>query len=90
MRDDERLIKNNLCDRLMKEGIDGRTDEEAFVRVCALTDLTGELGRQDSRTPCPSAKEYSCRTGRFARLQQSKRNCWSKDMERSGSGNSLR
>jgi hypothetical protein len=50
MRDEERLTKNELCDRLMKEGIDGRADEESFVRICALMDLAGELARQDART----------------------------------------
>jgi len=40
--------KNALCELLMKEGIDGRQDEDAVVRTCLLTDLAVELGREDS------------------------------------------
>jgi hypothetical protein len=50
MRDEERLIKNELCERLMKDGIDGRPDEAAYVRICSLMLLAEELGRQDART----------------------------------------
>jgi hypothetical protein len=50
MGTEKRLDKNELCDRLMKEGIDGRPDEESFFRICALMELSRELGRQDSRT----------------------------------------
>jgi hypothetical protein len=48
MTDQERLRKNALCDLLMKDGIDGRQDEDAAARTCALTDLAIELGRKDS------------------------------------------
>jgi hypothetical protein len=48
MTDQERLLKNALCDLLMKEGIDGRQDEDAVTRTCSLTDLAVELGRKDS------------------------------------------
>jgi tetratricopeptide (TPR) repeat protein len=48
MTDQERLLKNALCDLLMKEGIDGRQDEDAGARTCSLTDLAVELGREDS------------------------------------------
>ena len=43
----DRQHKNVLCDLLMKEGIDGRQDEDAVVRTCSLTDLAVELGRKD-------------------------------------------
>lgn len=39
--------KNIICDRLMKEGIEGRQDEDAFNRTEQLTELAVELGRQD-------------------------------------------
>jgi hypothetical protein len=39
---------NTFCESLMKEGIDGRQDEEAVSRTCSLTDLAIELGRKDS------------------------------------------
>lgn len=45
--DEERQKKNAICDRLIKEGIDGRNNEEAGARTCRLTDLAGELGRED-------------------------------------------
>jgi hypothetical protein len=48
MTDQERLRKNALCDRLMREGIDRRQDEDAVARTCALSDLALELGRRDS------------------------------------------
>jgi len=47
MTDQNRQNKNILCDRLMKEGIEGRQDEDAFVRTDLLTELAIELGRQD-------------------------------------------
>jgi tetratricopeptide (TPR) repeat protein len=43
----DRLHKNALCVRLMKEGIEGRRDEDIVSRIGELTDLAGELGRQD-------------------------------------------
>jgi tetratricopeptide (TPR) repeat protein len=39
--------KNTVCDRLMKEGIEGLQDEDAFNRTEQLTELAVELGRQD-------------------------------------------
>jgi hypothetical protein len=48
MTDQERLHTNALCDLLMKEGIDGRQDEDAVARTCSLSDLAVELGRKDS------------------------------------------
>jgi hypothetical protein len=50
MTDEERLIKNEVCDRLMKEGINGRPDEEGAIRICNLMSLAEELGREDGRT----------------------------------------
>jgi tetratricopeptide (TPR) repeat protein len=47
MTDQNRENKNNLCDRLMKEGIEGRQDEDAFNRTDLLAELAIELGRQD-------------------------------------------
>ena len=47
MTDQERLDKNVLCDLLMKEGIDGRPDEDAVIRTVSLTELAVELGRKD-------------------------------------------
>ena len=47
MTDEERQRKNAICDRLMKEGIDGRDDVDAGSRTCWLTELAGELGRKD-------------------------------------------
>jgi hypothetical protein len=55
MQDEERLIKNGLCDRLIKEGIDGRPDEDAFSRICALMTLAEELGRLDAEGGTVSA-----------------------------------
>jgi len=43
----DRLHKNALCDLLMKQGIDGRQDEDAAVRTWSLSDLALELGRND-------------------------------------------
>lgn len=48
LTDQERLHKNALCDLLMKEGIDGRQDEDAVARTCSLTTLAIDLGRKDS------------------------------------------
>jgi LA2681-like HEPN len=48
MTDQERSRKNALCDLLMKEGIDGRQDEDAVARTCSLTELSVELGRKDT------------------------------------------
>ena len=50
MGDGKRLINNEFCDRLIKEGINGRPDEEVFFRICALMRLAEELRRQDART----------------------------------------
>ena len=47
MTDEERQQKNAICDRLIREGIDGREDLDAGFRTCKLTDLAGELGRKD-------------------------------------------
>src|ERR1022692_4615268 len=47
MTDEERQQRNVACDRLIKEGIDGRNDEDAGARTCLLTELAGELGRKD-------------------------------------------
>jgi LA2681-like HEPN len=47
MTDEERGAKNALCDSLMKEGIDGLSDEDAVSRVSVLTDFSIELGRKD-------------------------------------------
>jgi len=43
----ERLQKNELCDLLMKEGIEGRHNLDAVGRTLELTDLALELGRKD-------------------------------------------
>ena len=45
MTDQER--KNAVCDLLMKEGIDGRPDDDAIERTCSLTTLAVELARAD-------------------------------------------
>ena len=45
--DQDPLHKNAHCDLLMKEGIDGRQDEDAVLRTCSLSDLAVELGRKD-------------------------------------------
>jgi hypothetical protein len=47
MTDEERQRKNDICDRLIKEGIDDREDVEAGYRTCYLTEIAGELGRKD-------------------------------------------
>ena len=47
MTDQERLKKNAHCDRLMKDGIDHRRNEDAVTCTCLLTDLAVELGRKD-------------------------------------------
>ena len=47
MSDKERLIKTVLCDRLMKEGIEGQYEREAVARTLSLTDLAVELRRHD-------------------------------------------
>jgi tetratricopeptide (TPR) repeat protein len=44
---DQRVEKNAACDRLMKEGLDGRQDLDAVIRTATLTDLAIELGRKD-------------------------------------------
>ena len=41
------LHKNALCDRLMKEGIDGRPDVDVVARTGQLTDLAVQLRRKD-------------------------------------------
>jgi LA2681-like HEPN len=48
MTDEERLHKNTVCDRLMREGLDGWQDEENVARAALLTDLALELERTDS------------------------------------------
>lgn len=48
MTEQERLNKNALCDLLMKEGIDGRPDDDAVARTCSLTTLAVDLKREDS------------------------------------------
>jgi len=50
MTEQERLHKNALCDLLMKEGIDGRQDDDAITRTCSLTTLALDLGRADCLT----------------------------------------
>jgi hypothetical protein len=50
MTDQERLDKNALCTLFMKEGIDGRHDEDAVARTWSLTTLAVELGRKDGLT----------------------------------------
>ncbi|MGO9229854.1 MAG: LA2681 family HEPN domain-containing protein [Bryobacteraceae bacterium] len=49
MTEQERVHRNELCDLLMKEGIDGLQDNDAVIRTCILTALGAELGREDSR-----------------------------------------
>jgi hypothetical protein len=48
MTDEERSKKDALCDLLMKEGIDGRPDEDAVASTGTLTGLSVELGRKDA------------------------------------------
>jgi tetratricopeptide (TPR) repeat protein len=48
MTDQERSKKSALCGLLMKEGIDGRQDEDAVARTCSLTELSVEIGRKDT------------------------------------------
>jgi len=43
----DKSVRNALCDLLMREGIDGRVDEDAIGRISLLTDLAVELGRKD-------------------------------------------
>jgi hypothetical protein len=50
MTEQERLHKNALCDLLMKEGIDGRPDDDAIARTCSLTTLALDIGRADCLT----------------------------------------
>jgi len=47
MNDPSLTNKNNICDNLMKEGIEGRSDEDAFLRTEQLAELAVELGRKD-------------------------------------------
>jgi len=47
MTDQERLKKNAHCDRLMRDGIDRRRNEDAVTFTVLLTDLAVELGRKD-------------------------------------------
>jgi hypothetical protein len=47
MIEQKRLDKNAQCDLLMKEGIAGRRDDDATMRISSLTDLAIELGRKD-------------------------------------------
>jgi hypothetical protein len=47
MSDEERVRKNEICNRLIREGVDGREDVDAGHRTCILTDLAVELGRKD-------------------------------------------
>jgi hypothetical protein len=48
MTDPVRIQKNVLCDLLVKEGIDGRPDDDSIQRTCTLTALAIELGRTES------------------------------------------
>ena len=50
MTEQERLDKNSQCDLLMKEGIDGRPDDDAVARTSLLTTLALDLGRTDCLT----------------------------------------
>jgi len=43
-----------VCDLLMKDGIDGRQDEDAIARACLLTQLAVELGRKRTVLHAPS------------------------------------
>ena len=45
--------KKVLCDLLMKQGIAGRSDEDAVAHTCLLTDLAVELGAQGCPCLCP-------------------------------------
>ena len=47
MIDQDHLYKNALCDLLMKEGIEGRQEEDAVTRTDTLGELAVELGRKD-------------------------------------------
>jgi hypothetical protein len=47
MIDQDLLRKNERCDLLMKEGIEGRQDEDAVIRTEELAELAVELGRKD-------------------------------------------
>jgi tetratricopeptide (TPR) repeat protein len=47
MTNEDRLHKNARCDLLMKEGIQGRQDEDAVIRTEELAELAIELGRED-------------------------------------------
>jgi hypothetical protein len=42
------LTDNQDCDLLIKEGINGRQDQDAFIRTCLLTRIAVELGRRDA------------------------------------------
>src|ERR1700683_795947 len=44
---EDRPHKNVYCNHLMKEGLDGRQDEDVVTRASSLTDLAIELGRKD-------------------------------------------
>jgi HEPN superfamily protein len=43
----EKTLQNAFCDLLIREGIDGRTNEDAVARTCLLTQHAVELGRRD-------------------------------------------
>jgi hypothetical protein len=47
MTEQNLLQKNALCDLLMREGIEGRQDEDAVTRTLSLTELGVELERKD-------------------------------------------
>jgi hypothetical protein len=47
MTEQEHTEKNARCDLLIKEGIDGRRNDDAILRMSMLTDLAIELGRKD-------------------------------------------
>ncbi|MGB6624328.1 MAG: LA2681 family HEPN domain-containing protein [Candidatus Acidiferrales bacterium] len=42
------MTNDQICDQLIKDGIDGQQNEEAFARTCLLTQLAVELGRKDA------------------------------------------
>jgi tetratricopeptide (TPR) repeat protein len=50
MSEQERLDKLALSDLLMKEGINGRSDDDAIARASSLTTLALDLGRADYLT----------------------------------------
>jgi hypothetical protein len=60
-----------VCDLLMKDGIEGRQDEDAIARACLLTQLAVELGRKRTVLHAPSpvtmnVSDFQIRTTRPA------------------------